>query len=289
MQKVLILGSTGMLGSACTQVLKANPEMKVFTTNRDGSESSIKFDVKKDEIESVITEIQPDYIINCIGVIKPHIDVNDKIKVFNAIDINSMFPFKLQESAEKYNAKIIQIATDCVYSGAQGNYLEDNPHDPHDVYGKTKSLGEVISENFLNLRCSIIGPEVGRVTSLLEWFRSQPKNAKLNGFIDHVWNGVTTHAFASVVDGIFMNGDFFSGTHHLVPSDTVSKFELLELFKKYYSRSDIEISNSKSEATINRTLNTNNLNTNRRLWKNSKFGTIPTIEKMIEEQSNQIC
>ena len=58
--------------------------------------------------------------------------------------------------------KIYQIATDCVYDGSSKLYSESSPHNPLDVYGKTKSLGEVQSGNFFNIRVSIIGKEISK-------------------------------------------------------------------------------------------------------------------------------
>ena len=59
-----------------------------------------------------------------------------------AIKINTLFPYILSEIGERNSANIIHITTDCVWSGKEGNYNEDSPHDALDVYGKTKSLGE---------------------------------------------------------------------------------------------------------------------------------------------------
>ena len=77
------------------------------------------------------------------------------------------------------NVKIYQIATDCVFSGTVGNYNEMAKHDALDVYGKTKSLGEVNIKNFFNIRVSIIGKELDTKNSLVEWFLSNEKKEKI--------------------------------------------------------------------------------------------------------------
>src|SRR5207244_6584362 len=110
--------------------------------------------------------------------------------VRRAVAVNSLFPYALSDVAEAAGARVLQIATDCVFSGREGSYREDSPHDPLDVYGKTKSLGEVQAPHFLNLRCSIVGPEIRGFRSLLCWFLAQPRNARLRGFVNHWWNGV---------------------------------------------------------------------------------------------------
>jgi dTDP-4-dehydrorhamnose reductase len=180
--------------------------------------------------------------------------------------------------------KVLQIATDCVYSGKEGGYTENSPHDPLDVYGKTKSLGEVASEQFFHIRASIIGPEYGRSTSLLEWFLSQPKNAEVNGYTDHLWIGLTTHHFALLAKAIVLAGGDFSGTQHVIPANIVTKAELLESFAQVYNRNDIKINPIVSKFRIDRTLKTQDISRSNNLWKLAGYDKPLTIQEMIEQQ-----
>ena len=132
------------------------------------------------------------------------------------------------EEIEGSSTKLIQIGTDCVFSGRDGSYLEDSTKDPIDSYGYSKAMGELFSPNQMMLRCSIIGRENENYLSLMEWFLRQPLNARVNGFIDHKWNGLTTLAFAKVLNGVMSRDAFEAGTFHLVPADEVSKFQLLQ-------------------------------------------------------------
>lgn len=282
MKKVLVLGATGMLGSACSNVLKQNELLDVVDTSRNAKAGFLKFDASNDSISDLVSAIKPDWIVNCIGIIKPHIDEKDISSINQAIRINSLFP---QEIAMATNKPIIQIATDCVYSGNIGAYPESAHHDATDVYGKTKSLGEIPAENLKHIRVSIIGPEQGRSTSLLEWFRNQPKDAKLNGFTDHLWNGVTTHHFGFLTKAMIENDYLEFNKIHVVPQDVVTKAELLRIFASSYNRSDITINDVESAKTIDRTLNTENPETNFALWKLAGYETLPTIKQMVEEQS----
>jgi len=282
MKKVLILGATGMLGSACKSVIGNSESLEVVGTARNNEMGNVKFDATKDDVEALISEIKPDWIVNCIGVIKPHINEESLESRTRAIEINALFPERLAQSTKK---PIIQIATDCVFSGRKGSYVESDLHDATDVYGKTKSLGEMPADNLKHLRVSIIGPEVGRSTSLLEWFRHQPEGASLNGFTDHLWNGITTHHFGYLSRGIIEH-DFtdFKRTH-IIPKDVVSKANLLRIFASSYRRSDISISDVKSSVTIDRTLATENVDLNSKLWKFAGYEEPPSVEKMVEEQA----
>jgi dTDP-4-dehydrorhamnose reductase len=282
MTKVLVLGATGMLGHSVARVFKDDPSMQLVQTSRTKLEGYLKFEAMKDDVAEFINGVNPDWIINCIGVIKPHIDEKSPESILRAIEINGIFPYLLAKSTDK---SIIQIATDCVYSGEKGNYKESDLHDATDVYGKTKSLGEIEMSNLIHLRVSIIGPEVGRSTSLLEWFKNQPEGAELNGFTDHLWNGITTHHFGRISHGIVSNNFIDLGKTHVVPKDIVTKARLLKIFSEAYNRTDVTISEVKSAKTIDRTLSTSDANLNTKIWNMAGFESIPTIREMVIEQA----
>lgn len=279
MAKVLLLGDRGMLGHAIRREF-ARASLEVTCANRSDEKSGFYLDAKFPD-KSPAFEQKFDYIINAIGIIKPYIDDKNSKSVQNAIKINSIFPYFLEKFSD---TRIIQIATDCVYSGLKGNYFETDSHDPLDVYGKTKSLGEVNSENFMNIRCSIIGPELGRSTSLWEWVSNQPLNAEINGFSDHKWNGVTTKAFGQVVLGIIRKEIFRPGSQHLIPKDVVSKFDLVTQIAAHVNRKDIRIKETESGNSLDRTLNTKDLNFNRVLWESAGFkDENPAIHQLISQ------
>ena len=275
-----------MLGQACHLVFKSDSNFESISTSRIIKKDMKFFDASADSIEYLINEVSPDWIINCIGIIKPHINENNFSSVKNAIAVNSLFPHQLASAISNLKTKVLQIATDCVYSGKEGGYTENSPHDPLDVYGKTKSLGEVSSEQFLHIRASIIGPEYGRSTSLQEWFLSQPKNAEVNGFTDHLWNGLTTHHFALLAKAIVLAGGDFSGTQHVIPANIVTKAELLESFAQVYNRKDIQINAVVSKFRIDRTLKTQDISRSNVLWRLAGYDKPPTIQEMIEQQNN---
>jgi len=292
MKKILILGATGMLGFQVLKTLQELKNFKIYATFRNNK----KISVLKDLIEindnvsfikfniSLFNKIKLsefNYIINCIGIIKPYINEKNQSSILEAIKVNSLFPHQLITSSKKI--KIFQIATDCVFDGKKGNYIETDKHNPIDVYGKTKSLGELKYSNFFNIRCSIIGSELDSHKSLLDWFRFLPLNSKIKGFINHDWNGVTAYAFGKVLSGIIKNNLKIPQTIHLIPKNSINKFNLLKIFKKHFLRNDISISAVNFKDKINRTLNTKYAEINKKLWKSAGYRSIPTIEHLIRE------
>jgi dTDP-4-dehydrorhamnose reductase len=211
------------------------------------------------------------------------IDESSSNSVLNAISINSIFPHKLAEAAELRGIKVIQIATDCVYSGSKGQYDEDSPHDALDVYGKTKSLGEVRMENVYNLRCSIIGPERGSSKSLLEWVLHQPQDAVINGYTNHLWNGVTTHAFTKICHAIITTRCITHGVQHVVPDGIVTKHDLVSIISKAYNREDLDIHPMRAPYSADRTLLSVNKYSSDYLWLCAGYKGVPTVEYMIKE------
>lgn len=291
MRKVLILGATGLLGSAVIkEFLNFNGEVsatvrsnsKIMSTN--GRILFKEFDAENDEILSVARDFGPgDFIVNCVGLVKSHIDETDSDTVFRAIRLNSVFPHRIQEFAKSSGTKVIQIATDCVYSGNKGAYIESDSHDALDVYGKSKSLGEVQSQQFMNIRASIVGPEIHRHKSLFDWVRLQPEGAVLNGFSNHFWNGVPAIHFAKACKAIIESGFFHHGVHHFVPADTVSKHELIEMIIKQVHREDLRVNNFLHPVKIDRTLSTTEPDFSAQLWNLLKFKSIPKIHELIAQ------
>tara|TARA_Y100000034_G_C6879783_1_gene402926 strand:+ start:924 stop:1811 length:888 start_codon:yes stop_codon:yes gene_type:complete len=264
MKNILILGKTGMLGSMMFHHFSKLEDYKVFSTSRDEtSESNLQFDVLNNspsELSEFITKNKIDYVLNAIGILNAHCRDDNTEGIRKAILINSNFPFQLSNISKQTNAKVIQIATDCVYDGKEGNYNEDASHSPLDVYGKTKSLGEVNDNSLLNIRCSIIGPEKKAKLSLLEWFLTN-EDKELNGFLHHKWNGVTTLRFAKLMHEIIKK-DLFntllekSHIHHYVPKYSTNKNDMLILFNKVFKK-DFKINPTDSMGTpIDRTLST---------------------------------
>lgn len=281
MNKILVLGGSGMLGSMVTRVLSEEKSFNVTATYRtehpniDGRWEKLTLNCFDSNLE-VLTDVVKgfDYVINCIGITKPYIKDLDGESVMRAININSRFPYELTLCCA--NAKIITIATDCVFSGkSETGYHEESPHDATDVYGKTKSLGE---HRGMILRTSIIGPSNGEY--LWNWFVDQKPNAEVSGFNNHLWNGVTTFHFAKVVSGIIAKDLYQPSLTHLIPENSVSKYTLLQCLGTI--RPDIKI-NEVTASPCNRTLTSNYSVFNKQLWHAAGYDAAPTVQQMIRE------
>ena len=291
---ILVLGANGMLGKMVSLYLKSNNELNVFVTSRSKN-SFIEENFEKkysnfqlsdnyyDNLKKIVNN-KIDFIVNCIGVIKPKIDENNPVSIQETILTNSYFPIDLQNLAFENQIKYIQIGTDCVFSGNDGSYTETSFMDATDLYGKSKMVGEIEGTNKSLIRSSIIGPEQSKGFSLMNWFLNNTQQ-EISGYKNHLWNGVTTLNFAKVVEGFILSNEFNFKTQHLIPKNTITKANLLEEFKKHFNK-DIGIKHIDAEEIIDRTLLTNNEQVNEKLWKCAGYSSIPTVEENIEELAN---
>lgn len=265
--KVFVFGSNGMLGKYVSTYLKSNIYHEVINVNRNQVDAS---EPSSANLQKYIEDHMSngDVIINCMGTIKPMVD---KLGEVNALMVNSVFPRKLADLCKQYGVKLIHPTTDCVYKGTIGNYNENNEHDISDVYGRTKSLGE--PDNCMVIRTSIIGEEVGNTRSLIEWVKGN-KGGEINGYLDHLWNGVTCLQFAKIVKRIVDEDIYWDGVKHL-HSNTVNKFDLSTLINKHFNLG-ITINPIKTGNKVDRSLSTiheSNLN----------LFNIPNLDIQIQE------
>ena len=200
--RILIFGGAGMLGHKLTQTL--GRDFDAWTTLRGPFEAVRRYklfdeartieDIQVDDerrIRQVIEMVRPEVVINAVGIIKQLPTSKDVITTLN---VNSIFPNRLAQLSQEYAFRLICISTDCVFNGTKGNYSEVDIPDAADLYGKSKSLGEVTGGNCLTIRSSIIGRELGTSHSLVEWFIGN-RGKRVKGFAGAVYSGFPTVVF----------------------------------------------------------------------------------------------
>jgi len=257
--KVLILGSSGMIGSTVLRVLSEKSDWEVFGTVRDGrvkiffSEQIQKHLIAGINIENqdllikVLEQVRPDVVVNCAGLTKHKTDADDPLV---SIPINTLMPHRLANLCKLVGARLIHISTDCVFSGKKGGYVESDFADARDVYGKSKALGEVLYPHAITLRTSTIGHELESKYGLLDWFLSQEVSCK--GYTRAIFSGLPTVVFAQIVRDVVIPQKQLSGLYH-VAAAPIGKFELLEIIADVYGKTiNIE---SDDNLVIDRSLN----------------------------------
>ena len=263
MKNIVVFGYKGILGYA----------MSLYFENRGYNVKKVsreEFDIAKDD-HSLLFDIikEDDVVINCAGVIKPRIK---EMSIEDVIRVNAIFPKNLSKVTKQKNVKCFHITTDCVYTGSKGRYNEDDLFDADDLYGLSKSAGD--NAGCMVLRTSIIGEENNQSRSLLEWAKSQA-GKEVNGFTNHLWNGVTTLYLAEVIETILKNDLYEEGLFHIHSPNTVDKFELLNIFNEAYGL-NLTVNKFEAGTAVDRSLA-------------SKYElTKKTAVKTIEEQAKEM-
>lgn len=233
--KVLVLGSTGMLGH--TLVRRLAPRFEVVAVARSQAEEAASAlppgfvgitGVDAGDLQTLVSLIErqrPAVIVNCVGIVKQLAAAKDPIA---STTINALLPHRLLQLCRLAGARLIHVSTDCVFSGNKGSpYVESDPPDPVDLYGMTKAIGEVTEEPGLTLRTSIIGPELRNKVGLLEWFMQQ-RGKDVRGYTHALYSGLTTLELARVIERLIERPEPLYGLWH-VASEPISKYELLRL------------------------------------------------------------
>ena len=235
--RVLILGSTGLIGHQIHNYLKSNEgyELHNIAYRNKLQENTILLDVRdENSLIEQIASINPQYIVNCIGILISGSNKDPE----NAIFLNAYMPHRLARLADEIDAKLIHISTDCVFSGDKKKpYIETDEKDGRGVYARSKGLGEIVSNKHLILRTSVIGPELKTDgEELFHWFMNQ--QGDISGFTKAIWSGVTTMELAKAVKWSIDND--ITGLYHVTNNTLISKYELLKLFQKH-TKKDINI------------------------------------------------
>lgn len=237
--RLLIIGSTGMLGNALMRFLAASDGIEAWGTVRR-MPSAFQSAPYKDRIiagidvedfDSVVgafSAVRPHAVINCVGLVKQLAEVDDPLR---AIPINALLPHRLARLSAAVGARFVHISTDCVFSGAKGNYIESDPSDAQDLYGRSKYLGEVDYPHAVTLRTSIIGHELDSARGLVGWFLSQ--RGPVRGYRRAIFSGLPTIELARVIRDRLLTSPHLRGVYH-VSAAAIAKYDLLRLVAAEY-------------------------------------------------------
>jgi dTDP-4-dehydrorhamnose reductase len=239
--RVLVLGASGMIGSAILRLLSETHDWVVYGTLRVNNsalqklapQAQILSGINADQPDSLISafrQSRPQIVINCLGIVKQLAGAQDPLE---AIPINSILPHRLAQLCELMQARLIHISTDCVFSGIKGNYCESDFPDAQDLYGRSKMIGEVTCAHAITLRTSIIGPELHGNHGLISWLLSQ--QGQINGHSKAIFSGLPSCEFARVVRDFVIPNKDLSGIYN-VAAEPISKYDLLRLVILEYGK-----------------------------------------------------
>ena len=214
LEKILILGSSGMVGSAVTKYLAESKSFSVIPINA-------KLKTKKDITEVIKKNAPLNFIINCIGKLKDSKNYEENYKI----------PNQLEALASKYSFKLIHISTDDVFNSNLGPVNEEQIPNPVGSYGISKLKGETKSSNAISIRTSFLGFDNRKHRGLIE-FLLKNNNKKVQGYENQIWSGCTTLQFAKLCEYLIKDANFQkirkeSNVIHFAPLGPIDKYHLL--------------------------------------------------------------
>ena len=241
--RVLVLGATGMLGNTLFQVLDEDPRHEVWGSVRSeawrqyfpaGAQARLRSGIDvldHNALESVMNDVRPDAVINCVGLVKQLSEATDPLA---ALPVNAMLPHRLARLCALSGARLVHISTDCVFSGRVGGYRESDTSDAEDLYGQSKFLGELADfPHAITLRTSLIGHELNSNHGLVEWFLSSKGEVK--GYAKAVFSGLPTVELARVILNVLLPRPELTGLYH-VGAKPIAKLDLLKLVAHAYGK-----------------------------------------------------
>jgi dTDP-4-dehydrorhamnose reductase len=242
MSRIVVIGANGMVGHAIVRAMELDTTYEVIGIVRDNSVARYlrslfggqvlalgNFTIS-DALKPLLESLRPEVVINCVGLVKQDSESDNTLV---AVPINTLFPHKLAEICSSVGARMVQISTDCVFSGAKGRYTEKDTPDALDVYGRSKLLGEVDYPHTVTLRTSTIGHELNTGHGLLSWFLAQQNSIK--GYTRAFFSGLCSNEFASVVRDRVLPRPDLKGIYH-VAGHPISKYNLLQLVNETYGK-----------------------------------------------------
>ncbi|RFS21383.1 dTDP-4-dehydrorhamnose reductase [Chitinophaga silvatica] len=135
MKNILVTGGNGQLGQSLKQLANNYPALNFLFTDYEDLDIT-----DATALDSYFAAQQIDACINCAAYTA--VDKAEQ-EEDNAFLLNFQAVLSLAEICARYNAQLIHISTDYVFSGRQNvPYTEEDDTDPETIYGASKVRGE---------------------------------------------------------------------------------------------------------------------------------------------------
>lgn len=243
MKRILITGSTGMLGSDLVRKLTQFSEYEIYGLGRSmnmalSKSNQFTIDLARPFSPESIP-VKPDVIIHTAAITDLNLCERDP-ELADRVHVQAS---KTVASLAGKNTKFIYISTDSVFDGKKGNYSEDDIPNPLNQYARSKLRGEqAVLETNVGithiLRTNIYGFHTPIKNSLAEWAYAQLKNGNtISGFTDITFNAVFTGQLVGVIQYLIANS-VKDAIVNVGSKTSMSKHAFLDRFRKSIGVSD---------------------------------------------------
>jgi len=228
MGKILILGSTGMLGKAIAKNLKKKFNiLGLSTSSKPISKNLIKFD----NCKYIIENFNPSIVINCTGYISIEKCEKNLNKSYLA---NTQIPYNFYLLNKINKFRFIQISTDQFYvNKSKIKYSEKDKLTLVNNYAFTKSIAESIvqlMDKYIIIRTNVIGKN--RNSNFLNLFNKIKSKSDVISFYDYYTCSIHVDYFSKILEKLISKKQ--NGIFNLVSSNCLPKSDLIEFARKFY-------------------------------------------------------
>ena len=287
--KILILGSSGMLGREFVNIFKEKYEVYGIDINdiRNLGDKYFSINLLNElELKKFLEKKIFDIIINSVAIVDlKKCETDKKLAEDLHVNLNKNFI----EYCNKNNTKYIYISTDSVFDGETGNYKEDSIAKPLNNYAYTKFLGEKEVEkikNHIRVRTNILGCTENQ-NSLFKWaYENLKDNIEINGFEDVIFSPISVFRLSELINELVRIN--YQGLINVVNDTVLSKYEFLNILKEMMSSTSkinkVKIQNTDIIRPKNTSLNNELLHS---ILKNINLDLKEDIERILLSIKNQ--
>ena len=283
--RVLVLGGSGCLGSAIIHELSfsGNDYLGTYSTSLINNQADIQQFRVGENIETLLSRVKPNIVINCIVNKKSgHFVPKHTKELFRT---NTYFPLRLAKVSSIFNVRVIHISTNAVFSGIKGLHRESSLPFPKTLYSSSKLLGESKLENVSNIRVSFVPKNLETAIryNAIDWLTKASNDIPALGFENHFWNGLTEQTVAKLLCAVINNSfilETLPHTLHLFSSKQMSKYEMCALLLKKYNLPSNYLRVSKSPKFQNLTLDSDYRDYLQLIWQEAGFNEIPSFHDL---------
>ncbi len=285
MKKILITGTSGMLGKDIYAIFSNSDKFQVFGIDKIKSsqipiESQFIGDLTNPNfLLNILNKVNPDIIIHCAAIVNLQLCETNKF-LANSVHVEATELMALFNPSE---TKFLYISTDSVFDGITGNYLETDQTNPVNYYAESKLLGEEATQknpNHLIIRTNIFGYSIPLRKSLAEWaINSFNQKKRISGFTDITFNAIYTKYLATIL--LKLVEENTTGIVNVASKNSISKYSFLKYLVAIYT-GEVEL----VEGVISDKINPNikrPKNTSLNISKLLKITDAPTIEEGLDE------
>ena len=279
--KVLILGSSGLLGYRLFKFLKT----KKLIVIANGLRKS-KYNLKTKNNILKLLKKNPDWIINCVA--KTDISDCEKNKT-EALNVNSKILDDLffLRTKFKFNFKLLQISTDQFYNHQYGIDNKENSKISilnHYTYTKRKAEEICNKNDSIILRTNFFGKSHNKKDSFSDWVYKKFKSGKKLYLFDDVFFSPLRIIFlCKIIYKIISVGRQYSGIYNLGSKKGLSKKNFAILFAKSLNIYNSNYTTAKS-SKIFKIKRPNNMIMNCKKFEKKFQISLPTLKEQILDE-----